>query len=1058
MATTRHCASIAPRWMTWLVACCMVCALLVGIAPIAAHAAAATSASEEAGLPVIRNFSPKEYGGAPQNWSVIQDRRGVIYVGNVSDGLFAFDGSRWQRIPIPNRSAVRSLAMDANGRIYVGAVGDFGYLEPDAVGQMHFVSLLERVPTKQRQFADVWRTLAGKDGVYFTTNSLIFRFDKNVVKVWKTQTAFHTAFVVNGAVYVREFDRGLMRMTDEGPKLIPGGERFADQKIWVLLPWKGANAGPGDLLIGTRNHGWWRFDGKHYRRWSDAVDAAIKDTTLYDGIWLSNGQIALATRSAGILVLDKSGHVVQHLTRANGLADNGVNSLIEDRQGGLWVTSNIGVSRISINSPISSFDERNGLPGAVLSLTRYQGRVYAGTFDGLFVLTAADSGSARFVQLKAVKGGVWSLLDSGHGLLVGGSNGIYTLRDSQIQLIRSSDTYLSSMLRSRRDPDRIFLGFQLGLSSMRWDGRRWLYEGAIGDFDDEIRSMVEDDQGRLWLGTWNSNVLRVTPPATDPSLGDIHAARMERFNDQQGIPGGDVVVTRIEGQLRIGTASGILLFNPATQRFVRDRRFAGMLGKGGQQTTLMQQDGAGKLWMYIEDNNLGTRKTGAALLDTQGNWRWVASPLQPLAGINMLSITAESDGAVWFSAELGLFRYAPTADSRSRAAFATMLRAISIEGDDRLPHDLDPGSRASIPYKKNAMRFDFAAPSFDTLDANRFETQLEGLDNGWSPWTSEAYRDYTNIPEGNYRFQVRAKNVYGDIGKTASFDFRILPPWYRTWWAWALWLALAALALTVIVVWRSAALRKRNRTLAAVVELRTAELQTAITALSEQSVTDPLTGLKNRRYLHHCIENDVAMAKRQGTQPHDESTHTDMAFLMVDIDHFKEVNDTYGHAAGDRVLQQMRDILLTASRESDTPIRWGGEEFLILARRTHAGDGRLMAERLRAMVAAHPFDLGNSVRIHRTCSIGFASYPFFPAARDALNWEQVVNLADECMYAAKRRGRNGWVGVQAGDGVPEDVTAALHESLERAPLAGPLVISVGTAGVTAACARDLSLV
>ncbi|MEO9079467.1 MAG: diguanylate cyclase [Rhodanobacter sp.] len=1037
------------RWYTILLAFgwCVACVLLAGIAPAKAYAARASAAvaPDEAGLPFIRNFGPTEYGGTPQNWSVIQDRRGVVYVGNVDGAMFSFDGSRWRRIPIPNRSAVRSLAMDANGRVYVGTVGDFGYLEPDAVGQMRYVSLLDQVPAEQRQFTDVWKTFASSHGIYFITRAAIFCLDKGVVKVWKAEKPFHTAFLVNDTVYVRQFDRGLMRMTDRGPELVAGGERFANEKIYVLLPWKGAGARPGDLLIGTRGDGWWLFDGKSYRRWSADADAATRGTALYDGIWLSNGQLAVAM-GVGVLILDQNGHVVQRLNRSNGLADDAVNALFEDRQHGLWVTSDIGVSRISINAPITTFDERNGLTGAVIAVSRYQNKLYAGTTEGLFRLDGADSGHPHFTLLPAIKGAAWTLLDSGHGLLVGTTEAIYSINDDQITVARSVDPLPVSMLRSRRDPERVFIGAQDGLASMRWDGHRWLDEGTISDFSDEIRSMLEDDKGQLWLGTWNSSVLRVTPPPSVPAGGKIRIAHADRFKAGQGIPAGTVAVIRIDGELRVGTTSGILSFDPVKQRFEPDPRFARMPGNGHWGMRIVEQDAHGELWMAIEDTDRGVRQIGGALPDEQGNWRWMPTPLQPLASVNPLSILPESDGVIWIATQQGLFRYAVAPVDGGDAPFSTLLRAISTKEGAAPPLGVNPKSNMSIPYARNALRFEFAAPSFDTLDANRFQTQLAGLDLDWSPWTREIYRDYTNIPDGDYQFKVRAHNVYGELGGTASFDFHILSPWYRTWWAWTLWSALTALGLVLLVFWRFTALRKRNRTLVALVELRTEELQAAIRTVSEQSITDPLTGLKNRRYLYDHIEQDIALVQSQPRSAQDDDDaqtvvrNMYMAFLMVDIDHFKEVNDTYGHAAGDRVLQQVRDILLAAARDSDTPTRWGGEEFLILARFTKPQSGALLAERLRSMMAAHPFDLGNGVVIHRTCSIGFASYPFFTAAPEAVSWEQVVNMADECMYAAKKRGRNSWVGVKAGDAVPEDVAIALRDSLASAPAPGLLNI------------------
>ncbi|MFC5435105.1 diguanylate cyclase [Rhodanobacter umsongensis] len=1038
--------------ITFACLCCLAWAGLASVLPTRTAAAAVIPAAREVGLPFIRNFSPQEYGGAPQNWSVIQDKQGVIYVGNVSDGLFAFDGSRWSRIPIPNRSAVRSLAMDADGRIYVGAVGDFGYLQADAVGQMHYVSLLGQLPAGQRQFADVWKTLTGKDGVYFTTRAYVFRLSHGKIKAWKADTMFHMAFLVHDTLYIRQFQRGLMRMTDDELVMVSGGERFADEKIYVMLPWTGTDARPNELLIGTRTQGWWRFDGEHYRRWSTEADAAIRDQALYDGIWLSNGDLALAAPPAGILVLDRDGHVVRRLNRSSGLANDAVNALLEDRQHGLWVTSDVGVGRISLNAPITQFDERNGLSGAVMALARHDEKLYAGTADGLFQLDGNQADHPHFIKVASIKGAVWSLLDGEHGLLIGAASGIYWLNGKLIGPLGPNDPLVTTMLRSRSDPTRIFLGTQSGLASLRWDGRGWLDEGAMKGVDDEIRSIVEDEGGQLWLGTWNSTILHATLRKGSPATGKLELANVERYSADRGIPRGEVAVTRIDGELRAETTTGVMAFEAAAQRFVPDPRFAHLFAGNERQLTLVKQDAAGKLWMYVEDIANGTRESGGATSDAQGNWRWQPTPLQPLAGTNMLSILPDSDGVVWFSAEQGLFRYAGTDMSGRDAGFATLLRNVSMKDGTRLASASHPASSARIPFGKNTLRFEFAAPSFDMLGANRFQTQMDGLDNEWSSWSSEAYRDYTNIPDGDYRFLVRAHNGYGGVGKTATFAFRVLPPAYRTWWAWSLWIMLAAVGLMLIVLWRSASLRRRNRTLADLVAQRTSELQAAMLALSEQSITDPLTGLKNRRYLLDHIDRDIAVVERQYSSATAEQApsegNTDITFLMVDIDHFKEVNDTYGHAAGDRVLEQMRDILLAAARESDTPIRWGGEEFLIVARFTMPCSGALLAERLRAMVAAHPFELGDGRVIHRTCSIGFAGYPFFAKAPRRLNWEQVVSLADECLYAAKRRGRNAWAGVKAGDTIPDDLSAALSESIRIAPRPGELCVLLSPSAST----------
>jgi diguanylate cyclase (GGDEF)-like protein len=193
------------------------------------------------------------------------------------------------------------------------------------------------------------------------------------------------------------------------------------------------------------------------------------------------------------------------------------------------------------------------------------------------------------------------------------------------------------------------------------------------------------------------------------------------------------------------------------------------------------------------------------------------------------------------------------------------------------------------------------------------------------------------------------------------------------------------------------------------------------------SITDPLTGLRNRRFLMQRIDEDVALARRQ---------KTDLIFFLVDIDHFKAVNDELGHSAGDRVLAQMRERLEEVFRSTDYVLRWGGEEFLAVTRGSSRSDAPEIAERLRATIAAKPFVLDGGQLLPKTASIGFAAFPF-----SALTWMQVVELADQALYLAKKGGRNTWFGLAPTIATDADVLARkLAESSEDVIADGALEI------------------
>lgn len=144
----------------------------------------------EKGRPYLRNYSHKENGGFVQNWAVLQDKRGLMYFGN-GHGILRYNGVSWQLIETPDRSVGRLQTMDKTGRTYVGASGDMGYLAPDAKGKLTFYSLLPHLKPEDRNFADVWKTYATPEGVYFQSFQPLFRWVNNEFRQWKPDSAFH---------------------------------------------------------------------------------------------------------------------------------------------------------------------------------------------------------------------------------------------------------------------------------------------------------------------------------------------------------------------------------------------------------------------------------------------------------------------------------------------------------------------------------------------------------------------------------------------------------------------------------------------------------------------------------------------------------------------------------------------------------------------------------------------------------------------------------------------------------------------------------------------------
>ncbi len=176
---------------------------------------------------------------------------------------------------------------------------------------------------------------------------------------------------------------------------------------------------------------------------------------------------------------------------------------------------------------------------------------------------------------------------------------------------------------------------------------------------------------------------------------------------------------------------------------------------------------------------------------------------------------------------------------------------------------------------------------------------------------------------------------------------------------------------------------------------------------------------RNRCFVFEEVSPDIDIIRKTFGEDHqhiDSQSATDLVFMMIDLDNFKPINDTYGHAAGDQILLEVRDVLLGTCRRSDLVIRWGGDEFVIIAKQAKPGESEALAERIRRKIADHNFTLAGGQIVRTTCSIGFAAYPLNRLQSDAGDLDQIISLADSLMYEAKRK-RNAWAGVLGGSDV-----------------------------------------
>jgi diguanylate cyclase (GGDEF)-like protein len=237
------------------------------------------------------------------------------------------------------------------------------------------------------------------------------------------------------------------------------------------------------------------------------------------------------------------------------------------------------------------------------------------------------------------------------------------------------------------------------------------------------------------------------------------------------------------------------------------------------------------------------------------------------------------------------------------------------------------------------------------------------------------------------------------------------------------------------------------------------ELQRKNLELQEISFTDPLTGVWNRRYLEEIVAAEAGQVLRNYERARGSDIrkldHRDLIFLMVDVDFFKQVNDLHGHPAGDRLLQRVAERLGKVVRKSDVLVRWGGEEFLIMSRSADPSGTPAFCERILDVMASEAFDLGHGVRVRKTCSVGWAPFPWSRGSYEALCAEETIELADAALYRAKAGGRNQGVGILPGEGAATNPHAITLQALQKDPgvLTHMITVRHSGAGGSAALAE-----
>jgi ligand-binding sensor domain-containing protein/DNA-binding CsgD family transcriptional regulator len=783
------------------------------------------------GLPAIRNYRNTDYHAATNISDIGQDKRGVLYFAN-ENGLLTFDGTYWKIYPLPNKAASKSLAIDTAGRIFVGGQDEVGYFSPDHNGILNFHSLKEKLPQIARQFADIWNIVPMGNEVFFRTIETIFEYAGDSLRTFDAPGGWQLMTKVDGRLYAADKIKGLFVFRDEQWQSICPGT--AGLHVTGIMPYK-----KDSLLITTLKNGLYVLGGTGVTaesgvtgsgsattgaglvRKPTGADALLMNDLINRAKRIGEDRFAMGTATGGLLILDGQGRLIQRFSSAEGLQNNDIQSIMSDQDTNLWLGLDNGIAFVSYNTSVKLIRpvKDNQLLSNVVKV--FDQKLFIGTSNGLYTIPL-DTTIPDFSQLKGVfsevgntKGQVWSLEEINHDLVMGHQDGAYVIRDGKATPVLTQQGVWDVRVDrggaggaagagagAGAEPGAGAGATATGIIAGTYTGLRWIgdqkgqfTEGdKLNDLYESLPVIAVDPQGTVWASHPYRGVYKNSLPGKDGK--PIH---YKHYGPKEGLPSDlSDFVQVINGKVVVATEKGVYEYDEALDGFRPSAVFQPIFHDNSVE--YLTQDKEGNIW-FVSNQRVGvidySKRSGS----------------DPYAIIYFPELTGETvQGAsfiypynrdnIFIGSNNGVFHLNFGQYIHSDNKITVLLGAVkAIAEKDSLIYGgyaACPKSAVQLPIHWNSFHFEYSSPSYAPQSDVEFSYQLTGFDKGWSGWSSRTEKDYTNLPYGQYTFNVRARDNLGNISATVSFTFIVDPAWYQTGWAWLLYTLIAAALLYAV--------------------------------------------------------------------------------------------------------------------------------------------------------------------------------------------------------------------------------------------------------------------
>lgn len=787
--------------------------------------------------PEVTTYNALDYGSHAKNWSIVSDSLGYLYCAN-QKGLLQFDGYNWEINQLPNNGIIRSVYIDNKGYIYTGSLEEFGYWVRDEFGKLRYTSLSAKIENFKFHNQEIWKIIEVDSCIYFHSFSDVFYYKEN--KLYYTNELAAPSFLMNidNKVMCQLKTGEFISLNDGNISVINNEKNILGAELKTAVKMSNDN-----YLIGSGSKGLFLYKNKKLTSWNSEVNTILLNKQI-NKIIAHNDKYYIATNQHGLYISDKNGNVVDHIDSEDQLISNSIQDICFDKCQNLWLAHNGGISRINFNPSVQYITDEKTKIGAVYSATVHNNYLYLGTDIGVFKHPYSPSlnsviNLSNFELIEELIGQTWTLKVIDDQLFCGHANGTYIINESSTKQISNLEGGFCFKKAKIKGKDYILQGTYSGIVIFSQDPKgNWTQNLQLDNYTEPTKNIEVDFLGNIWATHYTKNgVFRLELSEDLATVDSVYIYNKSTFDTDKRVQ-----IAELEGRVCFLSQNGLYAFNDL------ENRFQLLHTKNEQLKEFKNSD---------KVEHLGD-SYAFFLKDKIGIFSRSTKELKPVIKLCIphIAIVENSDGIINLNnntllicLENGIALVDKKQNTHTSYNSTNIVFREITATTDQLPIALDSKEKTKLSYKNNYISFHFSADNFNSQEV-LFTYKLEGLDDNWSKESNLHFANYSRLPWGEYRFSVKAKDIFDNTIEEISYSFTVSPPYYASKIAYLFYIIIIlSLAYATSIYNAKAVERERKKNLTKILELENENLKNDVKYKSKELASIMLGSIRKNEAL-----------------------------------------------------------------------------------------------------------------------------------------------------------------------------------------------------------------